>query len=134
MSFDTYVTMFHCKLECFFIFWFRIWEVLTIATLQLLVVLLLKYGGCWAGVLKHCGLWKKIFCGTGPWDWLYPELTFAWICQKYFPNLSLRNSMQWFSENSIWLLCLCQCFTKFCIIFCLLQQQLILLCSRQCFF
>lgn len=85
-----------------------------------LVVLLVKYEGCWLGVLKLCELWKNMFCGT--------EVGFAWsVLSWHFhvftENISgicqwLRNSGLWFSENSNLLLeCLCQCFTILCVAF-----------------
>ena len=85
--------MFHCKRKYVFSFsdseLGRFWLV-KFAILLFLVVLLLKYGDCWVGgVLKLCGLWKNILCGTGHWGWLCIIIAWIDICmdlQKLFPK------------------------------------------------
>ena len=66
----------------------RFWLV-KFAILLLLVVLLLKYGGYWTGLLKLYGFWKNIFWGTGCWGWLRIIIAWVKICmdlQKLFPK------------------------------------------------
>ena len=63
------------------------------AILLFSVLLLLKYERCWVGgVLKICGLWKNMFCGTGCWGWLCIIVAWINICmdlQKVFPKSAI---------------------------------------------
>ena len=155
--------MFHCKLRYVFSFsdteLGRFWLV-KFAILLLLVVLLLKYGGCLLAVLKVCGLWKNIFWGTGCWGWLCIIIVWVNICmdlQKLFPKSVvdleipcndsaktrfdshnvfvnvLRNCAPSFACcNSSWSLCAAD--NAFCRCFCLLSINLgTCFCSDLCF-
>ena len=116
----------------------RFW-LLKFAILLLLVVLLLKYGGCWVGVLKLWELWKNIFRGTWCWDWLCVIIVWVNICmdlQKLFPKSVIDWEFSYcdsaktrFDSCNVSVNVLRNCASS-----CLLQQQLISLYTRQCFF
>ena len=104
-------------------------RIVKFAILPLIVVLLLKYRGCWVGQLKLCEIWEKMFCETGWWGW-FCRIIFVEMQKPFLVCHRLRNSLHWFSENSNELICLCQCFTIMYAFFYLLQLQVISLCSK----